>query len=201
MRDQLKAAGLAVAVALSATGIAGCQSTDDNVLTIGATAAPPTLDLVSNAAAAIPQVLLYNVYETLVRVNDSGKLVGLLAKSWKLSDDGLRLTFRLDPNARFASGARVTSAAVKASLERMRGASASPVNQANLAAIKAIHTPDDSTVILDLSNRDNFLLFNLASTSGVVIDPATKDLATRPQGSGPYGVTEFTPGHLSLIHI
>ncbi|GAE74845.1 hypothetical protein JCM18918_489 [Cutibacterium acnes JCM 18918] len=57
----------------------------------------------SNAAAAIPQVLLYNVYETLVRVNDSGKLVGLLAKSWKLSDDGLRLTFRLDPNARFAS--------------------------------------------------------------------------------------------------
>ena len=195
MRDQLKAAGLAVAVALSATGIAGCQSTDDNVLTIGATAAPPTLDLVSNAAAAIPQVLLYNVYETLVRVNDSGKLVGLLAKSWKLSDDGLRLTFRLDPNARFASGARVTSAAVKASLERMRGASASPVNQANLAAIKAIHTPDDSTVILDLSNRDNFLLFNLASTSGVVIDPATKDLATRPQGSGPYVVTEFTPGH------
>jgi len=150
---------------------------------------------VSNAAAAIPQVLLYNVYETLVRVDDSGKLVGLLAKSWKLSDDGLRLTFRLDPNARFASGARVTSAAVKASLERMRGASASPVNQANLAAIKAIHTPDDSTVILDLSNRDNFLLFNLASTSGVVIDPATKDLATRPQGSGPYGVTEFTPGH------
>lgn len=120
MRDQLKAAGLAVAVALSATGIAGCQSTDDNVLTIGATAAPPTLDLVSNAAAAIPQVLLYNVYETLVRVNDSGKLVGLLAKSWKLSDDGLRLTFRLDPNARFASGARVTSAAVKASLERMK---------------------------------------------------------------------------------
>lgn len=101
----------------------------------------------SNAAAAIPQVLLYNVYETLVRVDDSGKLVGLLAKSWKLSDDGLRLTFRLDPNARFASGARVTSAAVKASLERMRGASASPVNQANLAAIKAIHTPDDSTVI------------------------------------------------------
>ena len=195
MRDQLKAAGLAVAVALSATGIAGCQSTDDNVLTIGATAAPPTLDLVSNAAAAIPQVLLYNVYETLVRVNDSGKLVGLLAKSWKLSDDGLRLTFRLDPNARFASGARVTSAAVKASLELMRGASASPVNQANLAAIKAIHTPDDSTVILDLSNRDNFLLFNLASTSGVVIDPATKDLATRPQGSGPYVVTEFTPGH------
>ncbi|WP_446917579.1 ABC transporter substrate-binding protein, partial [Klebsiella pneumoniae] len=93
----------------------------------------------------------------------------MLAKSWKLSDDGLRLTFRLDPNARFASGARVTSAAVKASLELMRGASASPVNQANLAAIKAIHTPDDSTVILDLSNRDNFLLFNLASTSGVVI--------------------------------
>lgn len=67
------------------------------------------------------------------------------------------------------------------------------MNQANLAAIKAIHTPDDSTVILDLSNRDNFLLFNLASTSGVVIDPATKDLATRPKGSGPYVVTEFTP--------
>ena len=77
----------------------------------------------------------------------------------------------------------------------MRAESASPVNQANLSAVKAIRTPDDATVILDLSHRDNFLLFNLASTSGVVIDPATKDLATRPQGSGPYVVTEFTPGH------
>ena len=155
MRDQLKAAGLAVAVALSATGVAGCQATNENVLTIGATAAPPTLDLVSNAAAAIPQVLLYNVYETLIRVDDSGKLVGLLAKSWTLSDDGLQLTFHLDPNARFAFGARVTSATVKASLERMRGKSASPVNQANLSAIKAIRTPDDSTVVLHLSNHDN----------------------------------------------
>ena len=91
MRGQLKAAGLAVAVALSTTGITGCQSTEEGVLTIGATAAPPTLDLVSNAAAAIPQVLLYNVYETLIRVDDSGKLVGLLAKSWQLSEDGLHL--------------------------------------------------------------------------------------------------------------
>ena len=89
MRGQLKAAGLAVAVALSTTGITGCQSAEEGVLTIGATAAPPTLDLVSNAAAAIPQVLLYNVYETLIRVDDSGKLVGLLAKSWQLSEDGL----------------------------------------------------------------------------------------------------------------
>ncbi|MDU5843890.1 MAG: ABC transporter substrate-binding protein, partial [Cutibacterium avidum] len=55
MRGQLKAAGLAVAVALSTTGITGCQSAEEGVLTIGATAAPPTLDLVSNAAAAIPQ--------------------------------------------------------------------------------------------------------------------------------------------------
>ncbi|KXA66294.1 ABC transporter substrate-binding protein [Cutibacterium avidum] len=195
MRGQLKAAGLAVAVALSTTGITGCQSVEEGVLTIGATAAPPTLDLVSNAAAAIPQVLLYNVYETLIRVDDSGKLVGLLAKSWQLSEDGLHLAFHLDPSARFASGAAVNSAAVKSSLERMRAESASPVNQANLSAVKAIRTPDDATVILDLSHRDNFLLFNLASTSGVVIDPATKDLATRPQGSGPYIVTEFTPGH------
>ncbi|MDO4412063.1 ABC transporter substrate-binding protein [Cutibacterium sp.] len=198
MRVQLKAAGVAAAVALSATGIAGCQSTDEGasaeekVITIGATAAPSTLDLMTNNAAAIPQVLLYNVYETLVRVDDSGKLVSLLAKSWQLSGNGLQLTFHLDPAAHFASGSPVTSAAVKSSLERMAKSTA---NQDSLKAIKAIRTPDDNTVILDLAHRDNFLLFNLASTAGVIIDPEVKDLATQAQGSGPYVVSEFTPGH------
>lgn len=191
-----------MAVAMTATGLTGCnnqarstQSDPADTMVIGATAAPPTLDLVSNAAAAIPQVLLYNVYETLVRVDDSGHLVGLLATSWSQSADGLHLTFHLDRAARFASGSPVTSAAVASSLERMRSSTANAVNQAHLEAISRIRTPDEHTVVLDLSHRDNFLLFNLASTAGVVIDPGVKDLATRPMGSGPYAVTEFTPGH------
>jgi peptide/nickel transport system substrate-binding protein len=49
--------------------------------------------------------------------------------------------------------------------------------------------------VLTLAHRDNFLLYNLAGTAGVIIDLAhTKDLAIHPAGSGPYRVTGFSPG-------
>ena len=54
---------------------------------VAATAAPPTLDITQNAAAAIAQVLLYNVYETLTKIDDNGDLKPLLARSWQQSPD------------------------------------------------------------------------------------------------------------------
>ena len=47
-----------------------------------------------------------NTYDMLVRldVNDTTKVVGGLAESWTVSDDGLTYTFKLKPNLTFASG-------------------------------------------------------------------------------------------------
>ncbi|AZZ43335.1 ABC transporter substrate-binding protein [Acidipropionibacterium jensenii] len=191
----LRAVAVIGAAALALTGLAGCSpERPQSTLVIGATAAPATLDLVSNTAAAIPQVLLYNVYETLVRVDDSGTLRPLLARQWTVSPDGLTYTFTLDDRARFASGARVDAAAVAASLNLLRSKKSGPVLQTQLSAIRSIDA-EGERVVLRLAHRDNLLIYNLAGSAGVVIDLAhTRDLAVHPAGSGPYRVTGFSPG-------
>ena len=108
--------------------LAGCTSdnTDDQTtaqardLIIGIAAQPQAMDPTSNPDAAIPQVLLYNVYETLVKVDSEGKLKPLLASNWSVSDDGLTYTFTLQQKAKFSTGTPVDANAVVASVEHMR---------------------------------------------------------------------------------
>src|SRR5688572_3357666 len=52
-----------------------------------------------------------NTYNMLVRLdpNDTTKVIGGLAESWTVSDDGLTYTFKLKPNLTFASGNPITA--------------------------------------------------------------------------------------------
>src|SRR3546814_12845449 len=63
--------------------------------------------------------LLELIYEPLVRNDTNLDVVPAIAASWEFSADGLTLTFKLDPNAKFSDGATVTSAAVKASFAQI----------------------------------------------------------------------------------
>ena len=89
-------------------------------LAIGATAEPNGLDMITVPGAGTPFVLLYNVYETLLKLDSEGETKPLLAQGWTRSDDLLTYTFTLDPKAKFASGAPVSADAVVASFERAR---------------------------------------------------------------------------------
>ena len=62
-----------------------------------------------------------NTYNYLVRLdlNDTSKVVGDLAESWTVSDDGLTYTFKLKPDLKFASGNPVTADDVAYSFERV----------------------------------------------------------------------------------
>ncbi|SDB85841.1 peptide/nickel transport system substrate-binding protein [Raineyella antarctica] len=166
-----------------------------NSLVIGATAEPPTLDPTKNNAAAIPQVLLYNVYETLVRVDSSGNLHGLLAQEWQVSPDRRTYTFRLDPAATFASGRRLTATDVKWSFDRIKSPDTSSVLRTQMAVVQDVQAKDPSTLVVSLKRPSNSWLWNMSSTAGIVIDSqAAGDLAATPAGSGPYLVNEWTKG-------
>ena len=76
-------AALAIAAAAACTAPGGSASQapqlpqpKKKVLSIGATLEPPTMDFTTSDAASIPQVLLYNVYETLVKLDAEGKTTG-----------------------------------------------------------------------------------------------------------------------------
>ncbi|RVP15850.1 ABC transporter substrate-binding protein, partial [Sinorhizobium meliloti] len=61
-----------------------------------------------------------NTYSLLVRLdlNDTSKVVGDLAESWTVSDDGLTYTFKLKSGMKFASGNPITAEDVAYSFER-----------------------------------------------------------------------------------
>ena len=65
----------------------GGGSGGDTTLSVGLVAEPASLDFTTTDGAAIPQALLYHVYETLVKVDQEGKIVPSLAKKWTVSGD------------------------------------------------------------------------------------------------------------------
>ena len=91
------------------TGSAGSTG-GRGTLNVGLTLEPASLDFTKVDGAAIPQVLLTNVYETLVKQNQDGKIIPSLATSWKVSADRRTYTFELTPAAKFSNGDPFTAA-------------------------------------------------------------------------------------------
>lgn len=166
------------------------------VLNIGATLEPTSLDPSTAAGAPIPFVLLYNVYETLIKVDNDNKLQPLLAKSWDVSEDRKTYTFHL-ADATFASGTPVTAEAVVASIQRIRTGGNGVVEglTTEMAPVESVTATDASTVTVQLKEPSNDWLFNMSQTAGIIYDPAHMDrLDQQPAGSGPYVFKEWRKG-------
>lgn len=179
--------------------LTGCskktQSADgsDEALVIGATAIPQSMDMVANDGAAIPQALLYNVYETLVKLDDQGNLVPGLASSWEISEDRLTYTFKLYSEARFASGAIVDADAVVTSIENARsGSKTSPTIRAQMSVISKVTAVDNQTVEILLNRPSNNWLYDMTQSGGIIIEPGNlNNMDTKTFGSGPYLLQEW----------
>ena len=198
---------LVTAVAISATVLTGCNSepntpsADQKTLVIGATAQPQVLDMTINNGAAIPQALLYNVYETLVEIDSDGNIVPGLAKSWTISEDRLTYTFELNDQARFPSGTPVDASAVMKSFENIRsGSKINPTLRTEMAVISKITAISDYTLEVKLTRPSNMWLYNIAQHAGIIIDPAKiGDISTSSAGSGPYQIKAWNPGESVIL--
>lgn len=184
--------------ACSAGGPGSSNSAEERSLTIGTTVAPSTLNPSVNDAAAIPEALLYNVYETLIRIDSEGKLTLLLASDYQISPDRKTYTFDIRPGAKFASGSPVDAQAVAKSMEYIRSnPDVSPTLKRQMSPVETISVVKDNTVAFQLSRPSNQWLYQMASTLGIIYDPKgidAGDLATKPQGSGPYIFSEYKQG-------
>lgn len=181
---------------------AGCSSggggggnAEPKTLLVGATAQPPTMDPTANDAAAIAQVMLYNVYETLVKVDSEGKLRPLLAQRWDVSPDNLTYTFNLDPSAKFASGRPVTAKDVVWSINRIKTGTATATLKKQLSVVEQATETDAHTLTVKLTQPSNMWLWDMSSTAGMVFDSqAGTDLANQTAGSGPFQLKEWLQG-------
>ena len=121
-----------------------------------------------------------NTYDMLVKLDiaDTTKVVGGLADSWTVSDDGLTYTFKLKPNLTFASGNPVTAEDVAWSFERAVKLNKTPafiIQQFGLTAdnvtekAKAVD-PTTFQFVVDKAYAPSFVLNCLTATVAAVVD-------------------------------
>lgn len=169
-------------------------------LTIGSTLAPSNLDITTGSGAAIPLALLYNVYETLVKLDSDGEYQPLLASSYTISDDGLTYTFHLREGVTFHNGDALTAEDVVFSFNNSQAnvaaGKAPAIIAQTVAPIACLSAADDLTVVLQLNERSRNFLFNITQTGGAIVNEASlADVATTPVGSGPFEFVSYDIGN------
>ncbi|MFT3877900.1 MAG: ABC transporter substrate-binding protein [Propioniciclava sp.] len=158
-------------------------------------AEPTTLDPTATDAVPVSQALVYNVYETLVKLDSEGHLRPLLAQAWDASPDGLTYTFQLNPAATFSDGTKVTAQAVADNVERVRTQAAAPKLKRVMELVESTKVIDDSTIAITLRSPSVRWLYEMAGAAGIVMNPAGFETAgTQTAGSGPYTLDTWLQG-------
>jgi peptide/nickel transport system substrate-binding protein len=188
--------GLTLALTAGCTGGTIASSVPTRTLTVGATLEPASMDPWHDPAASIPQVLLYNVYETLMKVDSDGQLKPLLAQAWEVSADRLTYTFHVNPAAKFASGKPVDAAAVVANIQRMQSdPKLTETLRAQLAVIASATASEEHSVQIKLIRPSLMWLYDMTTTVGMILDPSQSvDLTKASAGSGPYAFKAHDKG-------
>ncbi|HSW23367.1 MAG TPA: ABC transporter substrate-binding protein, partial [Burkholderiaceae bacterium] len=185
---------LAVAAVLAAPP-ALAQGKKDSV-TLAMVLEPPGLDPTIAPAAAIGEIVHYNVLEGLTKINVDGSVTPLLAESWTMEPDGKSYTFKLRKGVKYHDGEAFDSSAVKFSFERAKDdKSTNKAKGAVFNNISSISAPDPHTVILTLNNADGNFLFRMGENTAVILHPkSAAAAATKPIGTGPYSLEDWKKG-------
>lgn len=188
-------AGLSAAALLLSPLQVQAQARKD-ALVLGMILEPTSLDPTMAPAAAIGEVVHYNILEGLTRINVDGSVAPLLAESWTMDADGKAYTFKLRKGVKFQDGADFDASAVKFSFERAMGEkSTNKAKAAVFSNISHIATPDPHTVVIVLNKPDGNFLFRMGENTAVILHPRTADTAaTRPVGTGPYQLQNWAKG-------
>ncbi len=178
------------------SGAAGSEPAppSDASLAIGFILEPESLDFTQTNGAAIPQVVLTNIYETLVKLDQSGKIVPGLADKWTVSPDGRTYSFTLHPGVKFSSGADFTADDAKFSLDRVQTDWKAPVAaEMSVVASTTVVSPTELTVAL--KQPSNSWLFNMTGRIGAMFSrTGIADLPNKPVGTGPYTLQKWNRG-------
>jgi peptide/nickel transport system substrate-binding protein len=184
-----------LAVSGCSAGSSSDSSQSRDSTTLAFTAEPANLDFTTTDGAAIPQVLMDNVYEGLVKLNQDGEIVPSLAKSWTISPDRRTYEFKLQQDATFSNGEPFTAEDVKFSIERVQSDAWTISLKSYMDPVERVEVVSPDTVRVVLSRPSNSWLFYMTTRIGAMFDPkGVSDLANEPVGTGPYDVAEWNRG-------
>jgi peptide/nickel transport system substrate-binding protein len=148
------------------------------------------------------QVQRYVLLTTLARYDSSLAPRPYLAREWRWSPDGHTLTFRLARGVRWHDGVATTARDVRWTLEAARDPVVGYPRAAELAGLRAVVAPDDSTVTLRFAvpqSRFPDVLTDLAILPAHLLDTVPRERLRRaawnehPVGNGPFRFVAHEP--------
>jgi len=138
----------------------------------------------------------YQIYDSLVRVDETGKIIPWLAETWDTSADGKQVTFTLRQDVTYHDGSVFDAASVKWNIDRYRTTEAS-ARKGELAPVSSVDVVDAATVRFNLMTPFSPLLALLVDRAGMmvsqkVVEAAGQDFTRKAfkAGTGPFMLTE-----------
>jgi len=170
------------------------QGRKDAVVLAMALEPAPGLDPTGGAASSISEVTLYNIYETLTKINPDGSVTPLLAESWEVSPDLRTYTFKLRKGVKFHNGEPFNAQAVKFSYDRA-GAEKSINKDKRTFAAFTTQVVDEHTVVILSKEIDPDFLFLLGQGTSIIVEPKSAETnGTKPVGTGPFRLDNWVKG-------
>ncbi len=187
---------LLAALILSACGGAGAQPT---VARIGWAGSPDTVNP-GSAVLTEAYTIFALVYDAMYKLNLDGTFSLGLADSVEHSEDGLVYTYKIHRGIKFHDGLPLTAKDIKFSYELYKTHDDFPYMNSYTAYIESVEAPDDSTVVLTLSeaipNIESQLVFMYILPEHIWKDHAEGAAAVEFEnfemiGTGPFKMVEY----------
>lgn len=170
------------------------QGRKDSIVLAMALEPSPGLDPTGGAASSIGEVTLYNIYETLTKINPDGSVTPLLAESWEVSPDLTTYTFKLRKGVKFHNGEPFNAQAVKFSFDRAGGEKSTNKDKRTFAAMTT-QAVDEHTVVILTKEIDPDFPFLMGQATAIIVEPKSVDTnATKPVGTGPFRLQNWVRG-------
>ena len=212
-RSACLAFALAASVVLAACGTVSfsvrSEAPDASVLRIAIGVDVDTLDPKRQTTTTVFNIVQMMV-ESLVWLDQNGRLQPRLATSWQEAPDATSWLFTLRDGVRFSDGARLDAAAVQLSLDRTLDPSGGcPMCGPLSAAVRSVDVVDSSHVRLSMKQplASDVVLGLLSEPTFGIMSPLALERAApafspeeHPVGTGPYILEERVRGdHLTLL--
>lgn len=157
---------------------------------------PPLTFDVAEATDVNSLTAAWQIYDSLLYLNERGAIRPALAESWDISQDGRTYTFNLRPNVFFHNGEPFNGDAVLFSWQRAQLSETS--NAQAWSAAETVEVVDDLTVVVTTAEPDPFFLTKVAQywaivPPGYIGREGEEGFAAAPVGTGPFIFVEAQP--------
>jgi peptide/nickel transport system substrate-binding protein len=169
---------------------------------------PSGLDPATNTNGAANQSYMASIYGQLFKLVEGGKVVGELAESGTLSDDGKTFTIKLRDGVKFSDGSPFDAETVKWNIDRSLASPCTCNPKRNWPPMEkeAVTAPDAKTVELHFKAPyaavdRSFIAANVnwIASKTAFEKQGERDFKIHPVGAGPFKVVQNSPSSQLVV--